>query len=94
MGLCWYRLVEYRTEICRHAVPADDHFEDAVGPEANQQPLQLNGSPPMSTLTFTAGAAPQDSKPAPAKRGGRPREKKSYDDLIVSGKLSSAVGAR
>lgn len=92
-GLVWYRPLEYRTEICRHAVPADDHFEDAAGPAANQPP-QLNGSPPMSTLTFTAGAAPQDGKPAPAKRGGRPREKKSYDDLIVSGKLFSAAAAR
>lgn len=72
------------------AVSADDHFEDAAGPAAPhlaspQQPLQLNGSPPVSGITFTAGAAPaNNSKPAPAKRGGRPREKKSYDDLIVS----------
>ena len=61
-----------------------------MGPAAAQlasahQALQLSGSPHVSALTFTAGAAPaQASKPAPAKRGGRPREKKSYDDLIVS----------
>lgn len=66
---------------------ADDHFEDAVGPAAAQlastRQLQLTGSLHVSALTFTAGAAPaQASKPTPAKRGGRPREKKSYDDLI------------
>lgn len=69
-----------------------------MGPAAAQLAstcqLQLTGSPHVSALTFTAGAAPaQASKPTPAKRGGRPREKKSYDDLIVSARQLAPGGA-
>ena len=55
----------------------DDQFEDAAGPTLSGMPSGSGG------LVFSLGSGGMDDdRPAPAKRGGRPREKKSYDALI------------